>query len=380
MLIQPILAYTLIERESLKLDESLYVKDQELYAFPEKILLNRIVSPNEEFKASSEAWIDLLYYHFITRLQFADLPYNYLIDRNGDIYQGRAGWEGSIPELAVQEGAILVGYLSNGSDITAPADKAFKELVESLSFKYGIKADGVEVVDLQIATKEEGKLSKLSYEPSISIFAEEMEGRISSYKYSEKDNITINAGVSDVVVPESVNAGEKFEVSLKVENSGETPWFTVNDFIYVATASGKDSQFAVNGEWDSFDTPTHIEGKTIFPGDTQEVKFNMKAPFFPGEYSETFGIKRLDDSTVIGGTSFEVKVKVDKGDLKLVEILDTETGALKVRGTPSYSGAEVAQVPSGSIYIFTESQNGWYKIQYEEGKEGWVLGRYVKEL
>jgi len=66
----------------------------------------------------------------------------------------------------------------------------------------------------------------------------------------------------------------------------------------------------------------------------------------------------------------------------LVEILTTPTGYLRVRSEPSSSATEVAQVKPGEKYAFLEddAQTGWFKIEYQKGKSGWVSNQYAKKI
>jgi len=66
----------------------------------------------------------------------------------------------------------------------------------------------------------------------------------------------------------------------------------------------------------------------------------------------------------------------------LVEILATDTGFLRVRANPGPAGAEVAQVKPGQRFLFLEEdeETGWFKIEYQAGKEGWVSGTYAKKV
>jgi len=62
---------------------------------------------------------------------------------------------------------------------------------------------------------------------------------------------------------------------------------------------------------------------------------------------------------------------------KMIKIKDTPTGWLRVRSKPGLSGEELAKVNPGDEFGVLDEQNGWYKIEYQEGKEGWVSGTYV---
>ncbi|MCK4588498.1 PEGA domain-containing protein [Candidatus Woesebacteria bacterium] len=65
-----------------------------------------------------------------------------------------------------------------------------------------------------------------------------------------------------------------------------------------------------------------------------------------------------------------------------VEILSTSTGFLRVRSEPSILGEEVGRVEPGEHYPYLDKDEdtGWLKIEYEEGKEGWVSGQYAKKM
>jgi len=62
-----------------------------------------------------------------------------------------------------------------------------------------------------------------------------------------------------------------------------------------------------------------------------------------------------------------------------VKIKETPTGWLRVRMEPSTLATEAAKVNPGEMFPYLgEEKNGWYKIEYEEGKDGWVSGVYVE--
>ncbi len=74
------------------------------------------------------------------------------------------------------------------------------------------------------------------------------------------------------------------------------------------------------------------------------------------------------------------KSEVTPPDKPYVEIKDTPTGWLKVRSEPSANKGDetvLTKVDPGEMFPYLgEEENGWYKIEYEEGEEGWVSGVY----
>ena len=60
-----------------------------------------------------------------------------------------------------------------------------------------------------------------------------------------------------------------------------------------------------------------------------------------------------------------------------IEIQETPTGWLRVRELPDSNSTELVKLDSGKkVPYLNESKNGWYKIEYATGKEGWVSGQY----
>ena len=63
-----------------------------------------------------------------------------------------------------------------------------------------------------------------------------------------------------------------------------------------------------------------------------------------------------------------------------IKILDTPTGWLRVRTGPSLSATEAAKVNTGEIFPYLTEESGWLKIEYQEGKEGWISSQYAQKL
>ncbi len=64
-----------------------------------------------------------------------------------------------------------------------------------------------------------------------------------------------------------------------------------------------------------------------------------------------------------------------------VKIKDTPTGYLKVRSEPSTAGKDdtvLTKIYPGEVYKFIEANDsGWYKIEYQTGKQGWISAQYA---
>lgn len=61
-----------------------------------------------------------------------------------------------------------------------------------------------------------------------------------------------------------------------------------------------------------------------------------------------------------------------------VKVANTPTGYLNVRSTPATSGKLLTRVHPGEVYVYSQTQNGWYYISLPNGSQGWVTGQYVQ--
>ena len=75
-----------------------------------------------------------------------------------------------------------------------------------------------------------------------------------------------------------------------------------------------------------------------------------------------------------------------KTEIKIVQILETPTGYLRVRSKPGAGGEEIAQVKPGETfpYLDTDAATGWIEIQYgapkpglPSGIVGWISADYA---
>lgn len=65
-----------------------------------------------------------------------------------------------------------------------------------------------------------------------------------------------------------------------------------------------------------------------------------------------------------------------------VKILDTPIGFLRVRAEASTTSEQVFQAKPGLSYLLlaTSEDKAWLKIEYEEGKQGWISAEYAQTV
>lgn len=86
------------------------------------------------------------------------------------------------------------------------------------------------------------------------------------------------------------------------------------------------------------------------------------------------------EGTPAPGEEGTVNKQAQEIEKPYVEIKDTPTGFLRVRMEATTQSTEVGQLTPGVKVPFVEESEGWYKVIYAEGKEGWVSQRYSAKV
>jgi hypothetical protein len=64
-----------------------------------------------------------------------------------------------------------------------------------------------------------------------------------------------------------------------------------------------------------------------------------------------------------------------------VKISSTPTGWLNVRNKPSTADSQIlTKANPGDTFPLKDEQSGWYQIEYETGKLGWIAGQYAEKF
>ncbi len=369
-------AFTILKRKDLGFDESLTPSTEVSYSRPKQILVTHVVPKHENISGDFKSWLQFFHYYSLTRLRLPDLPFNYILDNEGNIYEGFENPENRIPYLDAGDGIVLIAYVSNSTDLTIKAKESFKDLVEKYSYKFGIQEEDLDVVEVFLEEADDEKPALLSYKPTDGIFKSEFLRTAKKFKYSKEANLRFTGKVEELDYGKSVKSGETLQVKFSLKNTDTFPWFVDSNYIFLSTADGEESQFAVNQVWDSFSKPFALKSQSILPGESIELEFKLDTSgVVPDKYKADFKFVMLPDIDV-QGTEFSVDFEIEKGERKVVEIRPTGTGALTVYECPKYSCAMVAGAKSGEKYLVLEEEELWYKISVD-GVEGWVTIHYA---
>lgn len=213
---------------------------------------------------------------------------------------------------------------------------------------------------------------------------------------------TRNSGEIDLkLVPESTDTGPtEFETKILLSSGiktivkrtfAKTFEASFGEIVSFEKTGGKAS-IAVVSDPDS--AQVSIDGKaygfTSFKTSSVTIAQHQIVISAPGYLEATMAVQPVAGYklTIIaklaqGATPVQTPSPTPTSKLKqMVEILTTPSGFLRVRESANTNSEELARVKPKDKFVLLEEdlKTGWYKIEYEEGKEGWVSGEYAKKV
>jgi hypothetical protein len=371
-----IYAFSYYSTQNQEFDTTLTDTTSTIHVNPTKIYLTQVTTNSDTLLRDPAKWVKSIYYYSITRLHFSDLPYTYLLDENGIIYQGNTGGVGANPQLREVEGAVTIGYLSNNPVLTNRARESLIKMVDDISYKWGISE--LSTVRMYI-NQEEGKLSTISVAQTTGEFSNSISNSLQDWSGYDEENLEYILKIEELIYEKEIAIGERLPVTVKVRNMNDFIWFTDKDPIYISVKDGEESAYAINQEWLSFSKPTSISDVNVLPGESVEFEFALEARVVLGEAVEAFEILKFENRP-FQNSEFEIKVEITRGEKRLVEVASPRYSFVNIRDCRWYSCEVVDSADNGTIFVLEEEEAGWSRIMYGLGLYGWVNSAYLKEI
>lgn len=206
-------------------------------------------------------------------------------------------------------------------------------------------------------------------EVTVKLIPESFETPLAPYE----TKVELTSGIETIIRRDFAETeGESSGVVISFENIG-------GDETSIAVVSIPDSaEISIDGAVRGF---APLKESTVAPGDhTLRVAADgykervLQVNTHEG-YKLTAIVKLAPDGEMPDGEEEEP----EEPRIQEVEILDTPTGFLRVRGGPSTSFEEIAQVEPGERfpYLETDEDTGWFRIELED-QEGWVSNQYAE--
>jgi hypothetical protein len=355
-------------------DKSLVQGIEYSYKEPRKILFVQIEGRYNELALSSKEFLDTVYYYSIIKLKLGHTPFHYAVDESGNVY--KTG-QYDVTQIT-DEPYLVIAYLSNNGQLNNKASRSIAEITETLSREYGLSEYEVHAYNL---VEKENSFSELQLTQANDLFVESIKNSLTDWNGYDREHLDYKAEVVSVESTDSVQVGDLLKVKVVIKNKNDFIWTSDKYPIYVSVKDSKDSVFAVNEVWDSFNKTVHVSSDMyVLPDQEIELEFEIDPKVKPGDYSETFTLLKFNGEPFVD-SEFSVDFTVIKGDQELIQIDSPEAGYVNIRECRRFSCKQVDVVNDGEVYPVVEyHESCWYKIRYAEGKEGWFYCPYAKEV
>lgn len=357
------------------------------FSLPDSIVITIIEPPLKDFNVSFENWYSGMYYYQVTRYGLPSISFHYVISPNGELVSNK----NSQPERKISiEGSnlnnpIVVGlFVNNEVGLTPKLNAKVSEILIDLSNNNSIPAEKIFIKDVDFIENENRNLIIKIKDPFgtwVSDFEKIKEKVKENYLPVEKEyKIEL---VGEPVLPnEPLEVNELFEVKFNIKNTGNNVIYagSSGEFLLSLIDKKDKSRFYVNNVWVS-QTQARLmkDGDILKIGEEKQYIFKGKTPLDIGKISENFELVNILSRTY-SDKQIKIEVELEKTDKKIIEVLDTETGYLRVREKGDFSSDEVERISPGDRFFVLDFVSGFYHIDLGEGKDGWVYAKYVKSI
>ncbi len=332
------------------------------YVPVKQVFIHHTVTANYEADPSA-AMRAIWDFHANTR-GWGDIGYNYLVDHQGNVYQGRFGGDNVVAGhvLNYNRGSLGVALLGcfdstnqtcrelNGGSTPPPADHVLGSLSSLLSNKmtaFEINPLGSSSIcdvnnenclNLPTITGHRDANSTTCPGDLTVTRLQDIRNLVSSmnssgWTYSAKQ---LSYGLVDMSTNDSVN------VTLNFKNTGANAWTSSQNTMSLFTMepAGRNSAFQGNG-WPAVNKPAVLNEALVNPGQTGSFTFNVKRPNLPnGDYYEPITLITADGNTPGGYYMLRLRIGCTIGQAS----------------NPRANGLLIRSSLNGSVYLIEDGK------------------------
>ena len=233
---------TVISRQGWGADESFLDWDPE-YEPSRRIAIHHTVTTNDYAEEEAAQWVRAIYYYHAVTLQWGDIGYNYLVDRYGNVYEGRTGGPDVVGGHVYSynygsTGIAAIGTHGNmGGSLPASEQgiSALTELVAWEAARTGTHPQG-SWLDDEVEIPNLG--GHRDYPPySTSCPGDELYAQLPALREAVWQRLEtylwkyhVEWLTTTVTLPPTVQAGQTYSVSIGARNKGSFTWPSGTDY------------------------------------------------------------------------------------------------------------------------------------------------------
>jgi hypothetical protein len=303
------------------------------YQWPEKFVLHH--TAGSDGSDDPQGTMRGVYYWHAVVLGWGDIGYNYIIDQQGNIYEGRYGGDGVIGahvyrtatcakqrfggeeyEANFNPGTIGIAILGDyqaTKELSETVKGALTDLIGIFAKEFEIEPDGESYFVDDIYPNIVGHRDlDCTVCPGKNLYSQ-----LEAIRTEAQEKYEVLGGVADPVIkatyvgqsgqPVEINVEEEKEVWVEFKNDGNITWRNYKQETFSVLARNSISNFYVAG-WESPTNAGTLTTPNVAPGETGRFIFSIKAPDDRLELTEEFELK-FGDQTLVG-TVFTISAQI----------------------------------------------------------------------
>ncbi len=342
----------IISRSAWEADESwrLNSEDKEVwpteYQWPEKFVIHH--TAGSDGSDDPEATMRGVYYWHAVVLGWGDIGYNYIIDQQGNIYEGRYGGDGVVGahvyrtatcakqrfggeehEANFNPGTIGIAILGDyqaTKELSETVKSALTDLIGNKAIEFGIEPAGESYfVDDTYPNIVGHRDLDCTVCPGKNLYSQ-----FDTIRSEAQEKYEVLGGVTDPIIkatyvgqsewPVEINIGEEKEVWVEFKNDGNITWRNYKQETFSVLARNSISNFYVAG-WSSPTSAGTLTTPNVAPGEIGRFVFTIKAPDDRLELTEEFELNFGDQA--LAGTVFTISAQIT--GFEYAAVLDSQS-------------------------------------------------------
>lgn len=179
----------------------------------------------------------------------------------------------------------------------------------------------------------------------------------------------------------NLSGGDVRGIDLAWQNTSPLIWR--RDSFYQVELRKVDANPSELYDPDTWISPTELTvfaEEVVYPGEIATFRVNLRAPYYSGSFVEQLALYDKTREKVVAGSDFMLVVDVQGETDKVLLIQDTPTGFLNVRSGAGINFSLISAIFPGEKMAWTVKEGDWYQIILRDGTKGWILGTYATEL
>lgn len=315
------------------------------YQFPEKFVIHH--TAGNDGSDNPEGTMRGIYYWHAVVLGWGDIGYNYVIDQEGNIYEGRRGGDGVIGAHVYRSktcaeqrfggeeyeanfnpgtiGIAILGDYQTKKVLNETVLGALTDLVSQQANDFEIEPNGESYfVDDTYPNIVGHKDLDCTDCPGKNLYSQ-----LEIIRTQAQEKYEALGGIVDPIVkatyvdqsgqPVEINAGEEKEVWVEFRNDGNTTWRNYKQETLSVLAKSQSSNFYVAG-WNSPAMAGVLTTPNVAPGEIGRFVFTIKAPADQLELVEEFELNFGDQA--LTDTVFTIYAQIS--GLEYAAVLDNQ--------------------------------------------------------